>query len=52
MKYWSRLVTIAFGCGLIAMFLTAHFGAVSVGNEIWWEIPLVVGLTISVLVIK
>ena len=51
-RYWGGLVCTAFACGLIAQYLTAHYGVIVTGNEIWIEIPFVIGLTVSVWVIK
>jgi hypothetical protein len=47
-QYWGKAVVSAFALGLITMFITAYIGDVEMGWEIWWEIPLVILLALSV----
>lgn len=49
---WAKIVSTAFAAGLITQFITAYFYPIHVGWEIWWEVPLVIGLCISTWIVK
>jgi len=51
-KHWSSFVTTLLGLIVIIMLVMAHFIEVYAGVEIWLEIPVIIGLVISVWIVE
>jgi len=47
-RYWCKLVCTGLTAGTLFAIISAYFYEVHVGWEIWWEVPFILALGISV----